>query len=136
MANSSNSSQSKTSSGIGGVDPRLAGSAALRLYGVFRRIVDPALMLELRSDHLDWMLAKELDGTLFLSGPFTRNLGDSPYNGLTVIRAAGIDDARHIIAGEPFIARGAMSYDLAEWTVFEGALPVTLRMSDSIAILS
>ena len=136
MANSTNAAQVKTGSGTGGVDPRLAASAALRLYVIFRRVVNPALMLELRSDHLDWMLEKERDGTLFLSGPLTRNLGDSPYNGLTIVRAESIDHARNVIAGEPFIDRGAMTYDLAEWTVYEGALPVTLRVSDSSATLA
>lgn len=136
MTNSDNAPQAHAGSGAGGIDPRLAGSAALRLYAIFRRIANPALMMELRSEHLEWMLEKERHGILFLSGPFTRNLGDSPYNGLTVIRAESIDHARRIIESEPFIARGAMTCDLAEWTIYEGALPVTLRVSDSSATFS
>ncbi len=113
------------------IDPRLANSAKLRVYLVLRRIVDPARLVALRSEHLGWMLDKERAGVLFLSGPISQNVGDASYHGLTVLHAEDIDAARRLIEDEPYIAQRVMTYDLMEWTVFEGSLGVTLSLSDS-----
>lgn len=113
------------------IDPRLARSAKLRVYLVLRRIVDPARLVALRSDHLGWMLEKEREGILFLSGPISQGVGDASHHGLTVLHAPDIDAARRLIEDEPYIAQKVMAYDLMEWTVFEGALGVTLSLSDS-----
>ena len=77
------------------------------------------------------MLEKEREGILFLSGPISQGVGDATYNGLTVLHAADIDAARRLIEDEPYIAQRVMTYDLMEWTVFEGALEVTLSLSNS-----
>ena len=89
-------------------------------------------MKAFRSEHLDWMLEKERTGVLFLSGPATSCGSDGTYNGLTILRAADAADARRIAETEPFIVQGAMEYDLYEWTVFEGAVAVSVRISGGI----
>ena len=136
MANGPKPAQGSGGAEGAGIDPRLAKSAALRVFVVFRRLVNPALMMEIRSEHLHWMLENERSGVLFMSGPLSRDSGDAPYNGLTMIRAESIENARSIIEDEPFIARGVMTYDLAEWTIYEGALPVTMLISESSAKFS
>ena len=113
------------------LDPRLARSAKLRLYLVLRRVVDPGRMMAMRSDHLQWMLEKEGTGQIFLSGPVTSLGGETVLNGLSVIRAADADEARRIAEEEPYIQTGVMTYELCEWTVFEGSFPLTLTLSDS-----
>lgn len=110
-------------------DPRLENALQPRFYVMMRRILDREKAAKFRQEHLGWMIDMERRGVLFLSGPASSVSGDGPIQGMTILRAEGPADARRIADSEPFIVEGAMAYDLYEWTVFEGALAVSVRIS-------
>ena len=63
-------------------------------------------------EHLEYMIELERRGVLFASGPLSGNAGD----GLSILRAATIEDARAIAERDPFVSKGLRGYDLREWT--------------------
>jgi uncharacterized protein len=80
--------------------------------------------------HLQYIIALEKRGVVFASGPFTPALGVSVGDGLTILRAASIDEARVFANGDPFVLSGARTYDIREWTIMEGRVGVELDFSD------
>ena len=108
----------------------LRNSANLELFVMVRYAVDMAALSGSLNEHLEWMLAEEKEGSIFLSGPIEPGEGDSPV-GLTILRAGDIEGARRIAQEDPFYKAGCIRFDLYKWTVFEGAFPVTFRLSDS-----
>lgn len=115
-------------------DSRLEKALQPRFYALALRIVDREKMPVVQPGHLTWLLEQERAGTVFLSGPAGHVGGDMPaehrLNGFLVIRAASADAARELAEQEPFIAQGVMEYDLYEWTVFQGAIAVSVQISD------
>ena len=80
--------------------------------------------------HLHYMIGLEKRGVVFASGPFTPALGVSMGDGLTVLRAVSIDEARVFANSDPFVLSGARTYDVREWTIMEGRVEVKLDFSD------
>jgi uncharacterized protein len=80
--------------------------------------------------HLQYMIGLEKRGVVFASGPFTPGLGSSLGDGLTIMRAVSIDEARVFANSDPFVLSGARTYDVREWTVMEGRVEVKLDFSD------
>jgi uncharacterized protein len=69
--------------------------------------------------HLEYMELLEQQGTLFASGPFT----DGAFGeGMTIVRAATLAEARAILDQDPFIRAKLRTYLLREWRLKEGAL--------------
>ena len=80
--------------------------------------------------HLQYMIGLEKRGVVFASGPFTPGPGASIGDGLTILRAVSIDEARVFANSDPFVLSGARTYDVREWTVMEGRVEVKLDFSD------
>ena len=101
------------------------------LYVALRTPLDTARMGELLMDHLHWAIAAERRGELFASGPFVAE-GAEPGNlgGLSIMRAGSLDEARAILAKDPFVEHGAVSIELRRWLLMEGGVTVTVRFSD------
>lgn len=80
------------------------------------------------ADHLHWLKAKEASGELVLTG---LRFGESggPVDGLTILRATDLDQARRIAEGDPLVTAGA-TFTLHRWDVAAGSLPISLRLSD------
>ena len=115
--------------------PLLARSAMLRLFVMMRRVLDAERMRSVRDEHLRWMVEHERRGILFLSGPLVSLDGTIALNGMTALRAADAAAARRIADDEPYIKHGAMTYELCEWTIAEGALPLLVTLSDSSVVV-
>jgi uncharacterized protein YciI len=81
-------------------------------------------------DHLEYMIGLEKRGVLFASGPLTTAPGQPVGDGLTILRAASIDEARAIASADPFVTNGIRNFELREWTVMEGSLGVRVNFSD------
>jgi len=81
-------------------------------------------------EHLEFMIGLEKRGVLFASGPLTSAPGQPLGDGLTVLRASSVDEARDIAAADPFVTKGIRTFDLREWTVMEGSLGVRVNLSD------
>jgi uncharacterized protein YciI len=76
------------------------------------------------------MIGLERLGVLFASGPLTGAAGTPAGDGLTILRAASIDEARRIAATDPFVVNGLRTFDVREWTVMEGSLGLKVNFSD------
>ena len=85
--------------------------------------------------HLEYMIGLEKTGVLFTSGPLAAAPGAPAGDGLTILRAAGAEEARTIAAADPFVVNKLRTFEVREWTVMEGSLGVTVNFSDqSLAI--
>lgn len=60
--------------------------------------------------HVAYMTKLFEEGSLFAGGALTDNNG-----GLAVVRAAGDEDARAILAADPAISLGVFAADVREW---------------------
>lgn len=109
----------------------LARSASLRLVVMLRRTVRPSLIADKLVAHLAWMIEAEKAGHIFLSGPVTPREGGTKLNGLTILHVASLDEAERLAQQDPLVTAGIVTFELFEWTVNEGAIPLTLTLSDS-----
>ena len=80
--------------------------------------------------HLEYMIGLEKAGVLFASGPLATAPGQPAGDGLTVLRAAGLDEAREIASADPFVINKLRTFEVREWTVMEGSIGVTVNLSD------
>ena len=69
-------------------------------------------------------------GALFASGPLTTAPGQPAGDGLTVLRAASLDEARAIAEADPFVINKLRTFEVREWTVMEGSIGLTVNLSD------
>ncbi|MGX1309865.1 uncharacterized protein YciI [Amorphus suaedae] len=85
----------------------------------------------LLSEHLDFMIDLEKRGLLFLSGPTIEADGSIGQVGLTVLNVPTLEMAREIWSEEPFFKAGQRDAEFRLWRLMEGALNVTLSLSDA-----
>lgn len=78
--------------------------------------------------HIAWLLGLERDGVLFLSGPLLSGPGTGPGSGVTVLRAAGQDEAESIAARDPFVLAGLRTFTVHRWRLNEGSIGVRLSL--------
>ena len=81
-------------------------------------------------DHLEYMIDLEKKGALFASGPLTATAGQPAGDGLTVLRAGSVEEARTIASADPFVVKKLRSFEVREWTVMEGSLGLKVNFSD------
>ena len=81
-------------------------------------------------EHLEYMIGLEKRGVLFASGPLSTAPGQPVGDGLTVLRASSVDEAREIASADPFVVNKVRTFEVREWTVMEGSLGVRVNFSD------
>jgi uncharacterized protein len=102
-----------------------------RLYVViWKSFGKPDLIKQNLAKHLQFMIGLEKRGALFASGPFTPGNGAQLGEGLTILRAVSLDEAKVFANSDPFVISGARTYDIREWTMMEGSIGITLTLSD------
>jgi uncharacterized protein YciI len=101
------------------------------LYVALRTPVDTTRMGELLEAHLQWAIGAEQRGELFASGPFTADdAAPGSLGGLSIVRAASTEEARSILAADPFVQHGVIAVELRRWLLMEGGFTVNVRFSD------
>ena len=80
--------------------------------------------------HLEYMIGLEKKGALFVSGPFSVAAGHPLGDGLTILRAASLDEARQIASADPFVVNKLRTFEVREWTLMEGSIGVKMNFSD------
>ena len=80
--------------------------------------------------HLDFMVALEKKGLLFLSGPLQGKEGPMGQYGLTVLNVRTIEEAQAVWADEPFFKSGQREADYFVWRLMEGELRLSLDLAD------
>ena len=111
---------------------RERGFWAQRLFAIFTTPVDGYLPVAATSeDHLVYQLAIEAEGKLFAAGPLCTD--DGLYfdgDGMIIIRANSMDEAREIADADPMHKSGARTYRIRPWIVNEGTLSLTVHLSN------
>lgn len=115
----------------GTAEQMMAKMLKKRLYAIiWKSYGKPDLIKQNLAKHLQFMIGLEKRGALFASGPFTPGNGAQIGDGLTILRAVSLDEARVFANSDPFVIAGARSYDIREWTLMEGSLGITVNFSD------
>jgi uncharacterized protein len=109
----------------------LARAAKLKLFVMLRRVVKPELLADNLGAHLRWLIDREKEGVVFLSGPVAPRDDGVKMEGLSIIRATTIEEAEWVAREDPFIKLGIFTYDMREWTVNEGGISLFVSLSDS-----
>lgn len=99
------------------------------LWAMVRRVRDAEKLDAHLRAHLEWMIARERDGSLFASGPMHDPEG-RPSGGLTILRAPDWGEARRLAEDDPLVQEGAVGYELHRWTVMEGGFRVSVRFAE------
>ena len=96
---------------------------------MFRRIVAPERLQAALLDHYRWIIDLEKQGAVFASGPLFAKDGKQGV-GMTVFRAADIEAAEALAAGDPFCRCGAAEFEIERWQINEGRVTVSVDFSD------
>lgn len=81
--------------------------------------------------HLAYQVELEAKGIMFAAGPFwTDDEARWEGEGMVIIRAGSLDEARRIAEADPMHRSGARSFRVRPWLLNEGSLTVKLRYSD------
>jgi uncharacterized protein len=83
------------------------------------------------SEHLAYQGELESRGALVLAGPLSDEAGNERSGeSLIVYRAASMDEARALADGDPMHASGLKTYELRAWLLNEGALQLSISLSN------
>jgi hypothetical protein len=93
-------------------------------------LVAPEQLRPVLAAHLDYMIDLEKRGVIFASGPLADPGHPPAGEGLTILRAANVAEARAIAEADPFFKNGLRTFELKEWTVMEGMLGLRVNFSD------
>ena len=108
------------------------GMLQMQLYVVFTkptRGLGP--VLENLKEHLEFQCSLERRGIMFGAGPFwADNEEDWHGEGMVIIRAASLAEAKRIAAEDPMHKAGARSFSVRPWLMNEGTVTLKITYSD------
>lgn len=85
-------------------------------------------------EHLAYQMDLEKRGIMFGAGPFWNDREDSwEGEGMIILRAGSLAEAKAIAAQDPMHQSGARSYTVRPWLLNEGTVTVRLTYSDGRA---
>ena len=80
--------------------------------------------------HLEFQVSLEEKGIMFGAGPFwENNESDWKGEGMVIIRANSLSEAKKIAASDPMHSSGARSFTVRPWLLNEGTLNIKLDYS-------
>ena len=88
-------------------------------------------VMENLDDHLKFQVELEQKGVMFGAGPFWTD--DEPRwegEGMIIIRAGSLAEAREIAASDPMHASGARTFTIRPWLMNEGSVTMRVTYSD------
>ena len=88
-------------------------------------------VMENLEDHLKFQVELEQKGVMFGAGPFwTEDEQRWEGEGMIIIRAGSLAEAREIAASDPMHASGARTFTIRPWLMNEGAVTMKVTYSD------
>lgn len=108
------------------------GMLQKQMYVVFTRPVAGLgpVMANLEA-HLAFQVDLERRGVMFGAGPFwTDDEREWKGEGMVIIRAASLAEARKIAESDPMHSSGARSFVVRPWLLNEGSVTIKIRYSD------
>lgn len=108
------------------------GMLQKQLYVVFTKPTKGlGPVLENLKEHLDFQCGLERRGIMFGAGPFWADNEEEWHGeGMVIIRAGSLAEAKRIAAEDPMHKAGARSYTVRPWLLNEGTLTVKITYSD------
>ena len=108
------------------------GMLQKQLYVVFTKPTNGmGPVMENIKPHLDFQVELEEKGIMFGAGPFwADNESDWHGEGMVIIRARSLAEARDIAASDPMHSSGARSFEVRPWLLNEGTVTLKVRYSD------
>ena len=108
------------------------GMLQMQLYAVFTRPTNGlGPVMEHIEEHLAFQCELERKGIMFGAGPFwADNEEDWHGEGMVIICAASLAEARAIAESDPMHSSGARSFTVRPWLLNEGGLTVRVTYSD------
>ncbi|MEP4766647.1 MAG: YciI family protein [Roseibium sp.] len=107
------------------------GALALELYVVNTRPVGPdADIPGSLPDHLAYQRQLESAGKLAFAGPVSDSSGEEMHGeGMIIYRAASLEDARALAAGDPMHKNGVRTFTIRRWLINEGSFSLSVGLS-------
>lgn len=89
-------------------------------------------MMEVLVDHLLFLHDLEERGVLFMAGPLRDGANPASWNGsgIAIIRAESIEDAKAIVAEEPFAKAGLRTNTVSGWQLNEGRFEASISFAN------
>lgn len=88
-------------------------------------------ILENLKEHLEFQTSLETRGIMFGAGPFWDDTDQEWHgDGMVIIRAGSMDEAREIAEGDPMHSSGARSFTIRPWLMNEGTVTIKVNFSD------
>lgn len=111
---------------------RSRGALALELYVVESTPAgSPDEIRAILPDHLAYQKEMEAAKKLFLAGPLSDETGEEMHGGgMIVYRTGSFDEARKIAINDPMHKTGMRRFTLRRWLVNEGALSLSIALSE------
>ena len=82
-------------------------------------------------EHLDFQIDLEKRGIMFAAGPMWNDDENAwEGEGMVVVRAASLGEAKALAASDPMHKAGARSFTVRPWLINEGTVTVKLSYSD------
>lgn len=84
----------------------------MKYFAAILRLLDQEKNVRLRPQHLAFLKEHELQGRIFVRGPFADGTG-----GLVIYRAPSLEAATELAERDPYVMHGARQLDLHEWLI-------------------
>lgn len=84
----------------------------MQYFAAVQSILNPEITDTVRQPHLDYLAKMVADGHIHAWGRFSDGSG-----GLTIYRAASLEDARKLAEADPFVSHGVRRLELHEWAM-------------------
>ena len=109
-----------------------AGCLQKQMYVYFTTPVNGlGPVMENLEDHLKFQIELEQKGIMFGAGPFwTDDEERWEGEGMIIIRAGSLAEARKIAESDPMHASGARAFTIRPWLMNEGAVTMKITYSD------
>ncbi len=107
------------------------GMLRKQFYAVFTRPANGlGPVMEILDEHLKFQISLEERGIMFGAGPFwTDDEKEWRGEGLVIIRADNLDEAKAIAAEDPMHLSGARVFEVRPWLMCEGSVTIKLNHS-------
>ncbi|MEA2170367.1 MAG: hypothetical protein QOF76_3667 [Solirubrobacteraceae bacterium] len=110
---------------------RMAQMLKKKLYVCISRggAPHPSPGIETILEHLEWAIEQEKAGRIFAMGPFKTELNSMQGDGLLIIRADSLEEAKAIFMQDPIHRDGYRTPEVYGWELHQGTINVSVDLS-------
>jgi uncharacterized protein len=86
----------------------------VKYFAVLLPMQDVEKSQTLRQQHLDFLAAREKEGTIFARGRFVDGSG-----GMVIYKVESFDEVKKLTAADPYVSSGTRGCVIHEWDMFQ-----------------